>query len=84
LRYTSPLPSIPPCSVPTLLLPPQPTGLQTGTAIAQIGAVARGQPIPDLSVQEVADSTLAAVLGQAPKEEKPVEGQNTEEPYEKQ
>jgi hypothetical protein len=65
--------------------PPIPctTGLQTATAIAQIGAIAKGQPIPDLSIQEVADSTLAAAMGQKP-EAKPVDKQNTEASYEKE
>ncbi|GAA5862816.1 hypothetical protein JCM8547_006558 [Rhodosporidiobolus lusitaniae] len=40
-----------------------PSNLQTVTAIAQIGAIAKGLPIPDLFDEATAQATLAAALG---------------------
>ncbi|BGP12917.1 hypothetical protein JCM10213_004336 [Rhodosporidiobolus nylandii] len=56
-----------------------PNQIQTGTSIIQIAAIAKGEPIPDLSTQEGADACVAILMGQAPK---PAEDQNTES-YEK-
>ncbi|KAL7416323.1 NADH oxidase [Mrakia frigida] len=36
--------------------------MQTATSVYQIKTIATGKPIPDLSIQEVADSTLQAAL----------------------
>lgn len=45
--------------------------LQTGLSIIQIGAIAAGKPIPDLSKQEVADELAQVLMGKKPAGEKP-------------
>ncbi|GAA6005645.1 hypothetical protein JCM10207_005281 [Rhodosporidiobolus poonsookiae] len=57
--------------------------LQTATAINQIGAIARGEPIPDLSTREGADACLAAALGKKPEDKPAGKGHNTKTSYEK-
>ncbi|GAA5862782.1 hypothetical protein JCM8547_006544 [Rhodosporidiobolus lusitaniae] len=61
-----------------------PNNMQTATAIAQIGAIAKGLPIPDLSDEATAQATLAAALGQKPEDKPAGEGHNTEQSYEKE
>ncbi|GAA5989438.1 hypothetical protein JCM11641_007905 [Rhodosporidiobolus odoratus] len=55
--------------------------IQTGTSIAQIGAIAKGQPIPDLSVQKEADELVAAMMGKAPEKKPAGASHNTEQGY---
>ncbi|GAA6043533.1 hypothetical protein JCM8097_001206, partial [Rhodosporidiobolus ruineniae] len=60
-----------------------PAQVQTATSIAQIGAIAHGQPIPDLSNEEEAQACVAAATGQKPQDKPAGEGHNTEQSYEK-
>ncbi|CDZ96185.1 nadh oxidase [Phaffia rhodozyma] len=55
-----------------------PTAVQTGTSIAQIGAIGHGKSIPDLSDEKSAQECLDAVMGKAPPKQK-VDGHNTTE-----
>lgn len=56
--------------------------MQTPLAVAQIGAIAKGGPIPDLSQQDVVDKMIQAVFGDM-KGDKPIPEQNVETSYEK-
>lgn len=49
-----------------------PSALQTPASIAQIGAIGKGEPIPDLSNEEVASKMVEGITGQKP-EHKPEE-----------
>ncbi|GAA5942309.1 uncharacterized protein JCM15063_002966 [Sporobolomyces koalae] len=53
-----------------------PGPLQTPASVAQIGAMGKGEPIPDLSQQEVADHLVEGITGKKP-EHKPVPEQET-------
>ncbi|GAA5872565.1 hypothetical protein JCM16303_004565 [Sporobolomyces ruberrimus] len=59
-----------------------PPMMQTPLAVAQIGAIAKGGPIPDLSQQDVVDKMIQAVFGDM-KGDKPIPEQNVETSYEK-
>ncbi|GAA6045974.1 hypothetical protein JCM8097_002750, partial [Rhodosporidiobolus ruineniae] len=60
-----------------------PLPVTTYTSVLQIGAIAKGVPIPDLSTEEGAAAAIAAATGKKP-EEKPLGlQQNTEASYEK-
>jgi hypothetical protein len=56
-----------------------PNALQTGSSIAQLGAIAKKQLIPDLADEKVAQDVVDALMG---KKEKPKEDHNTSS-YEK-
>ena len=53
-----------------------PAPMQTGASIVQIAAISKGEPIPDLSVQDEVERVLEALKGGA-MEVKPVKDQNT-------
>ncbi|GAA5902151.1 hypothetical protein JCM6882_006714 [Rhodosporidiobolus microsporus] len=59
-----------------------PAAVQTATAIAQIGAIAKGLPIPDLSNEKEAEECLAGVMGKKPENKPAGEGHDTSS-YEK-
>jgi len=61
----------------TITLSLQPGPLQTPAAVAQIGALGKGEAVPDLSKQDVADKIVEGITGQKP-EHKPNPEQNAE------
>lgn len=59
-----------------------PSAIQTPASVAQIGAIGKGQDIPDLSNEDVAAKMVEGITGQKP-ENKPAPEQNTSASYEK-
>ncbi|KAG0655068.1 hypothetical protein C6P46_001258 [Rhodotorula mucilaginosa] len=60
-----------------------PAALSTGTAIYEIGCIATGKPLPDMTDEKVVQDVVDTILGKKPAEEKPKEDQNVEAAYHK-
>ncbi|POY71493.1 hypothetical protein BMF94_5806 [Rhodotorula taiwanensis] len=60
-----------------------PSPVSTATAIYEIGCIATGKPLPDMTDDKVAQEVVAIATGQKRPEDKPVEDQNVEASYHK-